>query len=186
MINPTIAGLGPIMQLAYVPRDLDAAIAFWTRTMGAGPFFRLAHIAYKAATYRGQPSDVDFSVLIGYWGDMQIELIEQHNDAPSIYSAWTDAGQEGLHHVCLVVDDIGNARAVCATAGATVAQEIFLDGYEAFYVDTGGAPLELRLPRSRPGPARKVPQGPDRSPNARRQPWAGIAFHQAGHAQPRP
>jgi len=140
MINPTIAGLGPIMQLAYVPRDLDAAIAFWTRTMGAGPFFRLAHIAYKAATYRGQPSDVDFSVLIGYWGDMQIELIEQHNDAPSIYSAWTDAGQEGLHHVCLVVDDIANARVVCATAGATVAQEIFLDGYEAFYVDTGGGP----------------------------------------------
>jgi len=139
-MNPTIAGLGPIMQLAYVPRDLDAALTFWTKTVGAGPFFRMAHIAYKAATYRGQPSDVDFSLLIGYWGDMQIELIEQHNEAPSIYSAWTNAGQEGLHHICVVVDDIANARAVCAAAGATVAQEIFLDGYEAFYVDTGGGP----------------------------------------------
>lgn len=139
-MRDTIVKLGAIMQLAYVPRDLDGAIKFWTETMGVGPFFKLPHIPYKAARYRGAPSNLDFSVLIGYWGEVQIELIEQHDESPSIYKSWLDAGHEGLHHVCLVVDDIAHARAVCDRAGAKLEQEIFLDGGEAIYVDTGGGP----------------------------------------------
>jgi catechol 2,3-dioxygenase-like lactoylglutathione lyase family enzyme len=136
----SIASLGPIMQLAYVPRDPKAALEFWTKTMGVGPFFSLPHIAYKSARYRGEPSGVDFSVLIGYWGDVQIELIEQHNGVPSIYRSWLDEGREGVHHVCLLVDSISHAREVCADAGARIEQEIFLEGAEAIYVDTGGGP----------------------------------------------
>lgn len=136
-----IAGLGPVMQLAYVPADVDAALRFWTEVVGAGPFFTMPHIAYKAARYRGADSKVDFSVLIGYWGDTQIELIQQHCDSPSIYKAWLDEGREGLHHVCLLVDDIGKARAAAADAGLAIEQEVFLDGGgEAIYVDTGGGP----------------------------------------------
>ena len=33
-------------------------------------------------------------------------MIRQHNDAPSIYKAWRDEGREGLHHVCILVDDL--------------------------------------------------------------------------------
>ena len=137
-MKDAIAGLGPVMQLAFVPRDVEQARRFWTETMGVGPFFRLPHIAYKSARYRGEPSHVDFSVLIGYWGGLQIELIEQHCDSPSIYKSWLDEGREGLHHVCLLVDSIAHARAVCAKAGAAIEQEVFLDNAEAFYVDTGG------------------------------------------------
>lgn len=140
-MTASIASLGPIMQLAFVPRDMDAALDYWTRVVGAGPFFRLPHIAYQAARYRGAPSAVDFSLLIGYWGDLQIELIEQHCDSPSIYKAWLDEGREGLHHVCLIVDSIADARAACARAGARVEQELVLDGGgEAIYVDAGGGP----------------------------------------------
>lgn len=142
-MRETIASLAPVMQLAFVPRDVDTALAFWTRTMGVGPFFHLPHIGYKAARYRGQPSHVDFSVWIGYWGDLQIELIAQHCDSPSIYKSWLDEGREGQHHVCLLVDSIAHAREVCAEAGATVEQEIFLDNAEAIYVDTGGGPGTL-------------------------------------------
>lgn len=139
-MTDTIASLGAVMQLAYVPSDIDAAVTFWTKTMGAGPFFRLPHISYREARYRGAPCRVDFSVLIGYWGDLQIELIEQHCDSPSIYRAWRDEGREGLHHVCILVDSIARARAACAASGASVEQEIFLEGAEAIYVDTGGGP----------------------------------------------
>ena len=135
-----LAQLGPVMQLAYVPKDMAAAVRFWTEVMGAGPFFSLPHVAYRSAKYVGQASKVDFSVLLGYWGDMQIELIEQHCDSPSIYRSWLDEGREGLHHVCLLVDDITKARAAAAAAGLTVAQEVFLEGGEAIYVDTGGGP----------------------------------------------
>src|ERR1700722_1373563 len=136
-----IADLGEIMQLAYVPPDFDGALKYWIEGMGAGPFFAIDHVKLEGLKYRGTPTDVDFSMALGYWGDMQIELIRQHNDGASIYKAWRDAGQEGLQHVCILVDDMAHARAVCAEAGAVVAQEGQVSGGgEAIYVDTGGGP----------------------------------------------
>lgn len=141
MSTPLIASLGTVMQIAYVPADFDAALAFWTRTMGVGPFFALDHVKLEDVTYRGAPADIDFSMVIGYWGDIQIELIRQHNDAPSIYKAWRDEGREGVHHVCILIDDMDLAREVCAQAGAVVVQQgKVAGGGEVIYVDTGGGP----------------------------------------------
>ena len=141
MSTALIASLGTVMQIAYVPADFDAALAFWTKTMGVGPFFALDHVKLEEVTYRGAPADVDFSMVIGYWGDIQIELIRQHNDAPSIYKAWRDEGREGVHHVCILVDDMALAREACAQAGAVVVQQgKVAGGGEVIYVDTGGGP----------------------------------------------
>ena len=147
-----IANLGQIMQLAYVPADFDGALRYWTETIGAGPFFALDHVKLDDVKYRGAPSDIDFSMALGYWGDTQIELIRQHNDAPSIYKAWLDEGREGLHHVCILVDDMAKARAVCADAGAAVAQEgLVAGGGEVIYADPGGGPGSL-VEILKPGP----------------------------------
>jgi catechol 2,3-dioxygenase-like lactoylglutathione lyase family enzyme len=151
-MKPTITSLGEIMQLAYVPADFDAALRFWIETVGAGPFFALDHVKLNDVKYHGAPVEVDFSMVIGYWGDLQIELIRQHNDVPSIYKAWRDAGHEGLHHVCILVDDMAHARKVCANAGATVAQEgVVPNGGEVIYVDTGGGPGTM-VEILKPGP----------------------------------
>lgn len=141
--NP-ISQLGNIMQLAWVPKDYDATLRFWTETMGVGPFFDLQHIQVEQCKYRGQPVELDFSVAIAYWGDIQIELIRQHNDAPSIYQTWLEQGCEGLHHVCLVVDSIEQARATCDAAGAEVLQEVWLPGGgEAIYAQVGDQLIEM-------------------------------------------
>jgi methylmalonyl-CoA/ethylmalonyl-CoA epimerase len=151
-MKTTIASLGEIMQLAYVPADFDATLKFWIETVGAGPFFALDHVKLDNVKYRGAPVQIDFSMVIGYWGDLQIELIRQHNDGPSIYKAWRDDGVEGLHHVCILVDDMAHARTVCAEAGATVAQEgLVPNGGEVIYVDTGGGPGTL-VEILKPGP----------------------------------
>jgi len=151
-MKPTITSLGEIMQLAYVPADFDATLKFWIETVGAGPFFALDHVKLDDVKYRGAPVEVDFSMVIGYWGDLQIELIRQHNDVPSIYKAWRDEGREGLHHVCILVDDMAHARAVCADAGASVAQEGKVpNGGEVIYVDTGGGPGTM-VEILKPGP----------------------------------
>ena len=43
--------------------------------------------------------------------------------------------------MCILVDDMAHARAVCAAAGAEVAQEgKVTGGGEVIYVDTGGGP----------------------------------------------
>jgi catechol 2,3-dioxygenase-like lactoylglutathione lyase family enzyme len=135
-----IAQLGDIMQLAYVPADPDAALAHWLK-IGAGPFFALDHVQLDDVRYRGRPAEIDFSMVIGYWGDLQVEIIRQHNDTPSIYKAWRDQGREGLHHVCILVDDMAAARDACAAAGAEVEQEGRVPGGgEVIYVDTKGGP----------------------------------------------
>ncbi|WP_020655269.1 VOC family protein [Massilia niastensis] len=138
----TIASLGQVMQLAFVPADFDAALRFWTGTMGAGPFYLMEHIRAENCKYRDEPADIDFTAAVGYWGDIQIELIKQHNDTPSIYSTWREQGLEGLHHVCIAVEDMQHAREVCAAAGATVLQEAQFRGgsAEVIYVDTNGGP----------------------------------------------
>ena len=129
------------MQLAYVPADFDSALAFWTNTMGAGPFFALDHVILDDLKYKGEAATIDFSMVVGYWGDLQIELIRQHNDVPSIYKSWRDEGREGLHHVCILVDDMDEARRTCVKAGAAVMQEGRVpSGGEVIYVDTGGGP----------------------------------------------
>lgn len=126
------------MQMAYVPADFQASLRFWTGTMGVGPFFLRPHFGYDKLLYRGTPSSVDFSIAVAYWGDMQIELIEQHNSAASIYSSWRNGGHHGVHHFCILVDDIGIARAICAEDGFEIVQEIYLPAAEVIYVDAGG------------------------------------------------
>ena len=146
-----IRSLGSIMQMAFVPSDIDAALTYWTKTMGVGPFFQLEHaqLALDSHTYRGQPCEADFTMLLAYWGDMQIELIRQHNDAPSIYKDWRDLGAQGLHHVCIVVDDLEKALARCKAAGASLLQDGRSGGTTFAYVDTMGGPgsmLEMLCP----------------------------------------
>jgi len=140
----SMARLGSVMQMAYVPADFEGALKFWTKTIGAGPFFSIEHVKLERTRYRGQVVEVDFSMMLGYWGDMQIELIRQHNDAPSIFKAWRDEGREGLHHVCVLIDEMNGARDLCSRAGISVAQEAIVPGGgEVIYVDTGAGPGSL-------------------------------------------
>ena len=139
---PTLAALGQIMQISYVPDDYDAALDFWTGTMGAGPFFHNENVQLEDVKYRGQPSDIQFSMAIGYWGDMQIELIRPDNDAPSMFRDWREAGRAGVQHLCVLVDDLAEARARAEQAGGAIVQEVSLPGGVggAFYADYGGGP----------------------------------------------
>ena len=115
-----LAKLGPIMQLAYVPDDFDAAIAYWTGTLGVGPFFLWEHIEVDHLEYRGAPSRPDFSVALSYWGDVQIELIRQDCRSPSIYRDWNS---NALHHVQIIAPDYDEAVAACRLEGFAMAME---------------------------------------------------------------
>jgi methylmalonyl-CoA/ethylmalonyl-CoA epimerase len=138
------------MQLAYVPADFEGALKVWIEKIGAGPFFAIDHVRLERTLYRGQPTEIDFSMMLGYWGEMQIELIRQHNGVPSIFKTWRDEGREGLHHVCVLVDDMIGARTICETSGLSVAQEALVPGGgEVLYVETSGdhgSLLELLKP----------------------------------------
>jgi hypothetical protein len=91
--------IGQILQIAYVVRDLDAALAHWTRRMNAGPFFVLEHAELVDPSYRGQPTDPDLSVALGFSGGICVELIAQHDDRPSVYrDIYHGDSGGGFHH----------------------------------------------------------------------------------------
>lgn len=138
-----ISELGEIMQLAFVPRDFDAAVAHWTQVMGVGPFFLMEGIHLEGMKYRGAPTQAVFDLALAYWGDIQIELIRPRDDHPSIYSGkYADVG-DGLHHVCILVDDIDEAYRICAEQDAEVVIEGALGDSRVIYADPGKGPGSL-------------------------------------------
>ncbi len=134
-----ISELGEIMQLAFVPDDFDAAVDYWTQVMGVGPFFLMEGIHLEDMKYKGQPTDAVFDLALAYWGDIQIELIRPRDDHPSIYRGEYAAGN-GLHHVCILVDDIEEAYRVCGEQGAQIIIEGALGDSRVIYVDPGSGP----------------------------------------------
>ena len=98
---------GPVMQNAFVVPDLDAAIAHWTDVMQVGPFFLFKRVEFAQCWYRGaSATDVNMDVAIAYWGDLQIELSQQHNAVPSIFTEFSARGLTGLQHVGVLTDSL--------------------------------------------------------------------------------
>jgi len=100
----------------------------------------MENVALGDCKYKGVPTGAVFSIAIAYWGDVQIELIRAENAEPSIYTG-EYAVTDRLHHICIFVDSIEEARAACADAGAEILVEgtVGADG-AVIYVDAGGGP----------------------------------------------
>lgn len=130
---------GPMRQLGYVVRDIDAAIEHWTGTLGIGPFFLIRKMAMSDVTYRGAPSPIALSIALANSGDVQIELIEQLNDAPSVYRDHLEAHGEGLHHTSSWSLDFDADMARIRAAGATPVQEARIGANRLAYFETQGA-----------------------------------------------
>lgn len=90
---------GEIRQNGYVVRDIESAMRHWIDVLGIGPWFHFERAPISAFLYDGAPSDVDVSIALANSGALQIELIQQRNDAPSMYKEFLDAGHEGLQHM---------------------------------------------------------------------------------------
>ena len=87
-------------QIGYIVNDLESAAQKWTDTVGIGPWRIVEHAPFTSFRYNGQASDVDAGIALAFMGDVQIELIQQHNDAPSMYRDLLDTYGEGAQHIC--------------------------------------------------------------------------------------
>lgn len=126
-----------IVQVAYVVADLDAAILRWHRAFGLGPFVVRRHIVLTDTRYRGEPMPLDISAAHVQSGDLQIELVCQHNPEPSAFRDMFAPGEEGLHHVAMFPEDYALTVARYAAMGFPVATELITgEGRGAAYIDT--------------------------------------------------
>ncbi len=109
---PTIAPeLGCIRQVAYVVKDIDAAMKEWQAVRGVKGFV-VARDAQPLsnACYRGEKKhSVTIDLAFGYLDELQIELIELKGDTPSMYKEALDRNQTDLQHYAVVVEDFDGA-----------------------------------------------------------------------------
>lgn len=121
--------LGPIRQNGYVVRDVEAAMDHWMRWHGVGPWFLIERVELDWFRHRTLDSAPDLSIALANSGDLQIELIQQRNDAPSLYREFLDAGHEGLQHV-----------AYWTTGYQTLYDELCASGYRLGHEGQIGGP----------------------------------------------
>jgi len=100
--------LGPVIQLGFVVPNIEAAVAHWA-SIGVGPFFLLDHIQFGRCHFRGKPLEIDLSVAVGQWGSVQVELIHQHCDTPSIYTTFDGSARGGLQHMGVMTDSVADS-----------------------------------------------------------------------------
>lgn len=125
------------MQWCWVVTDINAAVSHWTRIAGVGPFFVFKGVKHDNARYRGQLAETpDMTAAMAQAGDAQIELIEVHDNRPSIFRDVIPVGRSGLHHAALYSSQYDADVAAYTNAGAEVAFSGLMMGFRVCWVDT--------------------------------------------------
>jgi methylmalonyl-CoA/ethylmalonyl-CoA epimerase len=100
-----------INHVAIVVQDIDSALGFWQQAFG----LTLDHIEEVPS----QKSKVAFLPL----GESEIELV-QPTTTDSGLAAFLEKRGEGLHHVCIEVEDIDAALAELKSKGIRLINEV--------------------------------------------------------------
>ena len=111
-----LARLGKVRQLGYVVEDLDAAVEAWQDKLGVGPWTVMRGITLLCE-FEGEASEPQIDIALAYRGDLQIELIQQRNDAASPYLKHVQSGWYGLHHTAFLSERIDEDTQALQDAG---------------------------------------------------------------------
>jgi methylmalonyl-CoA/ethylmalonyl-CoA epimerase len=133
--------LGPIWQIAFVVRDIDAVMHRWARDSGVGPWLKVYdHQIQPNLVVHGVPTVAEVSISLAYSGDLMVEFIEQHNDVETAYAKAMRSGDENLHHLGFIVDDLEAAAAALEAGGHEPFQVGGAGGTSYRYYDTSPVP----------------------------------------------
>ena len=90
---------GAVRQVGYVVKDIEKAMNEWAK-LGVGPWFYKEDVGSTEFTYYGKPSRLPkLSIALANSGDLQIELIQQRDDAPSLYLDTLARNGEVAQHI---------------------------------------------------------------------------------------
>lgn len=130
-----------ISQLAILVPDLEKTVRNFSDHYGVGPwhFYTYRKPLVKKMTYNGIEADYSMRIALSNIGNIRIELIEPL-EGDSIYQDFINEHGYGLHHIGLVVDDIGKALEIARNTGLKVIMDgsgfgLDGDGHYA-YLDT--------------------------------------------------
>ena len=129
--------LGGISQFAYVVEDIQRTMSDFTATFGIGPWFVRERFQPPDGRYRGAATDPVLSLARAFSGHAMIELIQQHDDQPSVFHEGPGPRRFGFHHWAVMTKTIDEDLARLFARGY---EEAFSDrlpsGSRVVYVDT--------------------------------------------------
>lgn len=116
---PTPSLFGPVRQLGFISRDLDRSLQYFIDAWGIGPWYTLRGVTNRML-YKGQEVSIEMSIALANSGDMQFEIVAQHNDVISLYSDAL-AHAKGLHvqHVAVWHEDVAAIESAAHSRGWT-------------------------------------------------------------------
>ncbi len=129
---------GQIMQMAYVVRDLEESIHWWSKEARTGPWFVIENFLAPDQIYRGETSTADVRIGMSFAGHMNIELIQPLDDEPSVYKELIERRGYGFHHVGIAFVDMAAAIAEYEQRGYALAYHAAVPtGGSVAYMDNG-------------------------------------------------
>ncbi len=127
-----------IIQFAYTVDDIQEGMRRYTDLLQIGPWFLIGPFVPAKGVYRGALTKMRISLAVAFAGQAMVELIEQHDQEPSVYRETLKArGAHGFHHWAIGARDFDATKAQYASQGY---QEAFSDlsprGVRVVYLDT--------------------------------------------------
>ena len=115
---------GPMRQVGIAVRDIESAMKHWSEVCGVGPWFYAERFVVSAFSYGGRRYDnIHLSIALANSGEVQLELIQQRCETPSMYREFLAKGHEGMQHWSSWPADYDAVYQRALANGYTVAQE---------------------------------------------------------------
>ena len=118
-------------QLGFVVDDIVAAAERWAAVHGVGPF-HITPVIEMQAIVAGELAPASIQVGLAQAGPVQIELIQQHCDRPSVFREWTSP----FHQLATITSDFDGRLHHLQQCGYDVVGEIAAGDLRVAYVDT--------------------------------------------------
>jgi hypothetical protein len=138
--------LEQVNQHGYVVADADAAAMEWFDRVGAGPFY-VGDFSLDDYRYRGEARECRLRIAVGYWGSIQVELIQPLSAEGTLYPEVLPHYDGLLNHLAIPVADIDDWLARHDAAGHVMqAGEMRQSATRFVYLEQylpGGLHLEL-------------------------------------------
>ena len=125
-MTPSI--FGEVRQIGFMSRDIDESMRYFIEAWGIGPWHILRN-AKSPMIYKGERTEPEVSIAMSNCGDLQFEIVQQHNPAPSLYLD-SLAATPALHvqHVAVWTKDLAATRAAALAKGWTPVFETTPEG----------------------------------------------------------
>lgn len=134
--QPWPGGEFRFFQLGHVVDDIIGAAGRWSEVFGIGPFHVLPVAEQQLTDTAGDVRALQLQVAVAQAGPVQIELIQQHCETPSIYREWSRGGTSAFHQVATVTSNYDAKKAHLEAHGHRTVAESLGGRFRVAYVDT--------------------------------------------------